>query len=406
MSIVKKAIDSYTSKMGDLYTGFYYYMLDNKTFSKDGVNNTNVMGYCPSIVSICYNPFISSDDVNLFQIQFDTDRYGNPNNDNTKPNVFRIDNKLLIDKELYTSRVFPNRKPNKDSLFDFRNESKLYFYPYRYLMMADYVNTPLQIKPQLLWSTNLLSVNVKTTISDRCTYNLYVRDLKGDMDGNIEGLINEKSLDIPVGSSAYAQYMATSKAQMQTSVTNQLAQNNLTTKVNSYNNYKSLIGGIGGLSLGGTVNGLLDVTVGENYNLQQSKLNKEEIVSSAMAQVTDIKSTPRAMTSIGNDAIYSFNCNGGLMHILEYSLDDRILEKIGKYFHVYGYRQNRFMIPNTKSRYYYNYIKMGECNIVGNSIPKADLEEIKSIYESGITLWHVFRDGVEVLNYNYDNTEV
>ena len=44
------------------------------------------------------------------------------------------------------------------------------------------------------------------------------------------------------------------------------------------------------------------------------------------------------------------------------------------------------------------------CNITGN-IDYEDLTRMKEIFDNGITIWHN-RDGVQPLNYQFDNVEV
>ena len=55
---------------------------------------------------------------------------------------------------------------------------------------------------------------------------------------------------------------------------------------------------------------------------------------------------------------------------------------------------------------YFNYIKTSVCNIASTStIPLEYLEEIKDIFNSGITFWHKDR-GARILNYNVKNEVV
>ena len=73
---------------------------------------------------------------------------------------------------------------------------------------------------------------------------------------------------------------------------------------------------------------------------------------------------------------------------------------------MYGYKQNRVMTINTQDRYYYNYIKTVGINIEATNIPRNHLEEIKSIFDNGVTIWHTFREGVIVGDISKDNKEV
>ena len=63
------------------------------------------------------------------------------------------------------------------------------------------------------------------------------------------------------------------------------------------------------------------------------------------------------------------------------------LQAIDNYFTMYGYKVNLLKIPNITGRTNWNYIKTIGANILGN-LPQLDLEEIKEMFNNGITLWH------------------
>ena len=52
-----------------------------------------------------------------------------------------------------------------------------------------------------------------------------------------------------------------------------------------------------------------------------------------------------------------------------------------------------------KNRKYFNYIQTTICNIIGDKIPYEDLEEIKSIFNKGLTFWHV-ENNISVGDYS------
>ena len=70
---------------------------------------------------------------------------------------------------------------------------------------------------------------------------------------------------------------------------------------------------------------------------------------------------------------------------------------VDDYFTMFGYKVNELKVPEFGTRQYYNYYKMPVCNITGN-IPQSSLDEIRSKFERGITLWNTsdvgnYRDG-------------
>ena len=66
-----------------------------------------------------------------------------------------------------------------------------------------------------------------------------------------------------------------------------------------------------------------------------------------------------------------------------------------------GYQTNELKVPNINNRPYWNYVKTQGINITGN-IPNEDLEIIKTLFNSGITLWH---NPTYFLDYSRNNKE-
>ena len=60
---------------------------------------------------------------------------------------------------------------------------------------------------------------------------------------------------------------------------------------------------------------------------------------------------------------------------------------IDDYFSMFGYKVNSLKLPNIYGRKNWNFVKTIDCNFDGN-FPQSDLNEIKNMFNSGITLWH------------------
>ena len=78
-------------------------------------------------------------------------------------------------------------------------------------------------------------------------------------------------------------------------------------------------------------------------------------------------------------------------------ISPELAKSVDTYFTMYGYKVNELKTPEFATRQYYNYYKMPVCNITGN-IPQSSLDEIRSKFERGITLWNTsdvgnYRDG-------------
>ena len=60
---------------------------------------------------------------------------------------------------------------------------------------------------------------------------------------------------------------------------------------------------------------------------------------------------------------------------------------IDDYFSMFGYKVNEVKVPNVTGRRNWNFVKTIGCYIEAD-IPQEDLEEIKSMFDKGITFWH------------------
>ena len=99
------------------------------------------------------------------------------------------------------------------------------------------------------------------------------------------------------------------------------------------------------------------------------------------------------------------------MGILAYKMCIRneYARSIDNFFTMFGYKVNILEVPNLNSRSVFNYIQIGQGEILAYqknnvlSVPPQDLEEINNIYRKGVTLWH---DHANIGNYNLNNTIV
>lgn len=419
MSIVA-GNDIESSIMGNIPVGLYYYCIP-----REKINSATYLGFVDTIQSLTYNPFVEVDDMStIIECSFDSDRYGSPKGG--IPKCFRMSGFDTIDKQLYELNTFPD---NDNGLPTF--EPKLYTFPFRYFMITDYMNTPLVIKPELC-ENKTLKLRVKATnIATESKYNLYVNGYKGDYNGNLNGIVNNSPLMLPVLSSAYSQFLATSSASFNQGNINAMLENDLSLKQglatnslnyrqNTTNNYmQGLSSGLGAiaslfsLNFGGVVNGAMGVaqaginqhfnTLSNNLNNSQlkekNKLSNFEVSSMANAKTTDLLNTPNSIKTTGNDTLFNLVNSNRKIDIIEFGLDFRYKHRIYDYFVKYGYKVNKWEKINVNSRRYFNFIKTNTCNIVGDEIPHEYLEEIKDIFNRGVTIWHV-DNGANVGDYS------
>lgn len=422
--------DQESSIMENIPVGLYYYCIPlNK------VSTATYLGYVDSIQSLTYNPFVEVDDMStIIECSFDVDRYGTPKTG--IPKCYRMLFVDTIDKLLKEINVFPTNDPSMATF-----EPKLFCFPFRYFMITDYINNPLIVKPELC-DNHKLKLRVKATnVATESKYNLYVEGYKGDSNGNLNGMINNNPLMLPVLSSAYSQFLATSSASFNQGNINAMMENDLTLKqglASNKLNYEqntignilggagSAIGAVASLFTGnalGVANGAMGIVqsgINQHFNSlsnnlansqlkQRNKLSNFEVSSMANAKTTDLMNTPNSIKTSGNDTLFNLVNSNRKVDIIEFGLDFRYKHRIHDYFVKYGYKVNKWENINVNSRKYFNFIKTNTCNIVGNEIPHEYLEEIKDIFNRGLTIWHV-DNGATVGDYSVTqiqgNTEV
>ena len=403
-----EGLDTDSSIMNNLPLGYYYYYIPSNKLEYG-----KFLGVCSAIESLTYNPFLSEENVTYLEVTYDNERYGDINNGTCT--IKRIMSCSEIQEEL----------SNNINLFDLNSsfDLKLQFYPFTYFLITDYMNEPLLIKPQLVYNTdNKLIVKIETTaISGR--YRLYVENNKNDMNGKLEGITNNMTYQLPVSSTAYSQFYASSMSSFNNNISNSLIENDMTLRQNTNTatlNTKQTEFNAGLTAIASLLSGNLTGVVSNGVSLiqqqekldnlinnlnEQNKFKENEIISSKNAKINDLLNTPNSIKTSGNDSIFNLTINNKKIDVIKYTITPQYKKRINNYFKRYGYAFNDYAVPNIYSRQHYNFLKCNLCHLISDNIPREHQEEIKQIFESGITLWHL-ENGVTPLDYSVSNNPV
>ncbi len=424
-SIVAKDMDTWVNMVNQLPYGLYMYYIDDSMFGTDRIS---ILGNCPAIQTVQYTPFIEPAEISGYNIPYDVVRFGKPDSirpqlDST-PQVIRINEIIDYDKQIGTFPLYDVRGLTLGGERNWRNESRLYNYPYSFAVLSDYLNPPMTVKYHLCERATPQIVKVKQSLSDRCSYGIYIKGYKGDKYGSMEAIVSSDAHELPSTSSAYSQWFATSKNQTRFGMQQALDQSFLRQAQGSETNQmqflnsavNGVMGTVGSLLTGNVLAGAgsLSNTLmsGTQYNMNQrhltqsSQLDRQGIIGSNLAMKKDLKSTPNTLLSQGSDVMYGLLNGGKKVDLIRYMVTEEYAQRIGDYFAMYGYKQNKIMKINKRNRHYYNYIKTVGINLNTWGIPKEHVEELKSIYDSGVTIWHVDRENVIVGDYSKDNVEI
>lgn len=422
--IFEATTDTWYSMNGGLPSALYYYYYGDDIVDINNDLYSSVFGNCPSIQSIHFTPFLRETDLNLTSVDYDVNRFGSV--DNTRPSltetpkVYRIYGYQSSTKTLGTFKPHNITGTTIGGVWNWKNESRLYNYPFMYGMLTDNLNQPLEVIYHLCPYKDSATVKVRNTVSDKCSYGLYIEGYKGDTNGRLEALVSADGHELPCSSTAYAQWYATSKNQTAQNIQNMTVNATLNNQNISQNAMLSGIGSVfNGVSsaMTGNISGVLSSATGiastyinSQFNQKMNNLSVQQAIETNLAKQSDLKTTPPTMISMGSNPYYGLSKGNNKLMLYRFGMRQSYYEKIGFYLHRFGYAQNRHMALSRaakRNRYYFNYVKTTGVNIsLGEGIPRSILEQLQQIYNNGVTIWHMDREGVEMHNYSMDNYEV
>ena len=421
--VVDKDNDSYLSDINNIPMATHFYYLHNDMLGFNG-NNFKPISQSGLVLNLLFTPFIAPEDLKVYRIDYDQKNLGTVADKGHDPEknvkVYKLFNAYIKDKEISRFNKYPTIERNHKGEKHFSNESKLYQYPYYYLSINDYINSPLYLNPMFL-KDGESSVKVSQPITVTGGYTIYVQDYKGDKNnGANEGLFSASGLDLPTSSSQYAQFMANSKANFQTQIdiaqrthfANDMASipSALTSAITGATlgmTVGSAIPGVGNVVGGilGAAGGFINSIIAPGIRNANEKRNK---IETSQAQVQDIMRAPRNVNLSSSDILMTLDRGNSKIWVNRYTISDYYKEKLCDYWTLYGYKQNKLMKPNLKSRKYFNHIKTFDANIKGNKMDKTEIELIKEIYNKGVTFWHqreLEQDRINMYDYHLDNVE-
>lgn len=266
---------------------------------------------------------------------------------------------------------------NKETFLDqnyIPRNNKLFCYPYRYLILDNNAGSAQTYKYEL-FSTSTCGFNLRGVAHEGCSIKL--TPISYNKGSKIEGLDAAKLPVCNWNNDAY---------------TNWLTQNALNLSLNRIKNTVGLVGGtIGAVVTGGTT-ALMSGAVAINSGLAQLD---------AMKSKYEVSLTP--ITASGG--VNQGNLNYSWKQPFNYykmSIKKEYAEIIDSYFDINGYKVNKVKIPNITGRLNWNYVKTIGANIEG-LIPEFYLDEIKNMFNNGVTLWH---NPTTFLDYSQTNSIV
>lgn len=152
--------------------------------------------------------------------------------------------------------------------------------------------------------------------------------------------------------------------------------------------FAGLLGSIGTIASGGSKNlGDISGFATGALDMYKSAANYDYYIQMINAQKEKQAMLPDNVSLGGSNATL---LGYGLMDnniFTRYNIKYQFAKRIDDYFSMFGYQTNELKVPNISNRPNWNYVKTQGINLIGN-IPNEDLEIIKTLFNSGITLWH------------------
>ena len=100
------------------------------------------------------------------------------------------------------------------------------------------------------------------------------------------------------------------------------------------------------------------------------------------------------------DVVYSAGKN--VFTCYKLCVRNEVAKSIDEFFSTFGYKVHRVKIPNITGRTNWNYVKTVNMNVEGD-VPDSDIQEIKNMFNNGVTFWH---NPAYFLDYSQSNAIV
>ena len=255
--------------------------------------------------------------------------------------------------------------------------NKCFCAPYNYLMISNNGGTNINYAWEEFSGSNA-SFTMRAIVNEGCDVKLtpsnYKRtDLLGGYDYSIS---LQKFPSISWSSDFYLNWQAYNSKYLE-----------IKTGLSAARAGANMIGSMMTGNLGGMVGGAL--TMGE-------------IAADAQHQITVAEMTPDTAKGNANTGDFNFTVGKTVFTAYKMSCKAEYIKLVDQFFTMFGYQVNTMKVPNITGRRYWNYVKCGQVNITAN-IPQDDMNEIKSLFNTGITLWH---DPSYYLDYSQNNAIV
>lgn len=158
--------------------------------------------------------------------------------------------------------------------------------------------------------------------------------------------------------------------------TNWLTQNGVNVAVNAVGSIAGSAIGMAGSLLTGNALGIAGSAIGLGTS-----------IGNTIGEIRRAATTPPQSHGDINTGDFGYCFQRSSITFYEMSIRPEMARVVDGYFSMFGYQVNRVKIPNITGRRNWNYVKTQGCYIDAD-IPQSDLDEIKKMFDRGVTFWH------------------
>lgn len=254
--------------------------------------------------------------------------------------------------------------------------NKLFTWPFSYFNISNNSGTSIPFHYEDFANPSSIKFNLEGTFGASGEVKAIPDNYKGS------SASNHSNLDFSISGGKYP--ICSWKSD---SYTNWLTQNGVNMETQWKSTLVSAAADIAGGLLGGTAlgpTGMIMGTIGGTVAASKSLI---ETARSQMLAKTSANMVPDQVKGNLGAGDFVWAKNKTAFTFIPMSVKQEYAKCADDYFSMFGYATNRVKVPNITGRRNWNYVKTVGCYIEGD-IPQSDMQEIKNMFDNGITLWH------------------
>jgi hypothetical protein len=269
-------------------------------------------------------------------------------------------------------------------------ESKLLMYPYTTLILDDLKGNRQVLKNEYIIGDDII-VNVRGSLgtSNKTSYSVDNYQVKDNIEpadlfkANLENAVmNNNPNDLPIITDMLGAFLQGNR----NSIQNQL---NSTIFGGWMDTMGSVMGGVSNSSANPSNMGEANPVgmVQSGMGVVKGMANTYFQTQGMIAKQKDINNTPPSLSKMGANTYFDYGHNLSGLYLIKRQITPEYQKKLEDFFNIFGYKKNEVKLPNFHTRQYWNYVQTSGCVITGN-FNNEDLQELKSVFDNGVTLWH------------------